>query len=133
MKITLTNKEIFHSRNKPQFSLWGEIQTEYRICRGLRYVTTAGHGGYMVSKGLANKILPPEVVRQGHPWGSYLCFEEDCAWAFVDYFLVDSGLLDGILNRNTRYTKEEIKQLARETIERWYPEFTNNNPIYFCN
>ncbi len=62
---------------------WGKAQHIKNIERGVRFVSTAGHGGIMVSKGLAEKKMPASVLRNGIPYGGYYGFEEDIDWRLV--------------------------------------------------
>lgn len=62
---------------------WGVSQQVETIARGIHWVSTAGHGGLMVSHGEAKKLLSPKAFEVAHPGmcGGYLCFEEDCSYA----------------------------------------------------
>jgi hypothetical protein len=62
---------------------WGVSQQVETIARGIHWVSTAGHGGLMVSAGVAKKILSEQAVKVAHPGkaGGYVCFEEDCSYA----------------------------------------------------
>lgn len=46
---------------EPADSPWGEIQTCHTLCPGAYSVSTAGHGGVMVSRELADKVLCKEA------------------------------------------------------------------------
>ena len=124
-KVKLVNEEIPHwyKKNK-QICMWGEITNEYRICRGLRFVHTPGHGGFLVGKKFAEKILPDEFREMGVENGHHLCFEEDCLYAFVMLPLIDTGLLDGFLNGAD---KEKQREYAINSIRHFYPEFIQKN------
>lgn len=56
-----------------EWSIWGAVQHSTKIIRGLRQVSTAGHGGILVSKKLNEQI--PAYMRN-----SDASYEEDCAW-----------------------------------------------------
>jgi uncharacterized protein DUF7007 len=62
---------------------WGISQNVETIGRGIHWVSTAGHGGLMVSAGVAEKILSAQAIKTAHPGkcGGYVCFEEDCSYA----------------------------------------------------
>jgi hypothetical protein len=62
---------------------WGVSQQMETIGRGIHWVSTAGHGGLMVSVGVAEKILSQQAIAVAHPgkFGGYVCFEEDCSYA----------------------------------------------------
>jgi hypothetical protein len=55
---------------------WGTSQLADKVCRGIIFYSTAGHGGYHVSKTLNQKIHESLRLRDG--W-----YEEDCDWAIV--------------------------------------------------
>lgn len=59
-------------------SPWGPIQTSQRITEGIVLVSTASHGGYILSPTRVAQM--PAPLRQGL---DDLYFEEDCAWCFV--------------------------------------------------
>ena len=65
------------------YTPWGVAQSVRRIRRGIRQVSTAGHGGVMVSKRLAEKFLPKTVLARSIKYGNTYCFEEDCEWRWV--------------------------------------------------
>ena len=46
---------------EPQDSPWGEIQTRETLCPGAYSVSTAGHGGVMVRRELAEKVFRKEA------------------------------------------------------------------------
>ena len=61
---------------EPEKSPWGKVQTCDLLCPGVFLVSTASHGGTMVSKEVA-AFLSPAAKRCGFQRGGYLCFEED--------------------------------------------------------
>lgn len=62
---------------------WGVSHQVETIARGIHWVSTAGHGGLMVSAGVAEKLLSPQAIKTAFPGrcGGYVCFEEDCSYA----------------------------------------------------
>ena len=62
---------------------WGVSQSVETIVRGIHWISTAGHGGLMVSSGVADKVLSQQAIKVAHPGrcGGYVCFEEDCSYA----------------------------------------------------
>ena len=100
------------------FTPWGISQNVARYARGLSQVSTAGHGGFMLGKGFANKYLSPEAIAEGMNYGNYLCYEEDCQWAIVVYELPQFW--------SAMYPKTgdvEIFKHVRNSLERWNPEY----------
>ena len=69
-------------------SPWGTVQQEEKHQRGVTWVSTAGHGGYMISLGFAKKFLSEPAQAKGLRYGGYLCYEEDCLWAIVEFELM---------------------------------------------
>lgn len=66
-------------------SPWGKIQGVRQLERGWRWVSTASHGGYMLTRRFAEKHLSPAARKRAEEWVHYLCYEEDCAYAIVDW------------------------------------------------
>lgn len=62
---------------------WGPVQHGERIAEGLLWVHTAGHGGLMVGLDFARQHLSEAAQRRGQPSGTWLAYEEDCAWAIA--------------------------------------------------
>lgn len=60
---------------------WGRSQTSDRIDMGVTRVSTARHGGLMISAGYAEKYLSREARDKGLRHGLYYAYEEDCLWA----------------------------------------------------
>ena len=67
------------------YSPWGAIQDSTQICAGVRWVSTASHGGLMVTKQAAAKYLSEQAIKAIHctPSADYACFEEDCEYAIA--------------------------------------------------
>src|SRR3546814_13790980 len=65
-------------------SYWGPTQTRRAYYPGIESVTTAGHGGFIVSPEL-NELVDPEWRNDA---GNY---EEDSCWAIVDRKSVAEG------------------------------------------
>jgi hypothetical protein len=108
-------------------SPWGEIQTSHPFVPGVRFVTTAGHGGYLVGKSFAKKNLSESVRAIGSPWGNYYVFEEDCAFAAIEIGLLEH---ENFGNNFVEYLnkmfgndrgKESYIESRREIMNRWYP------------
>jgi hypothetical protein len=66
---------------------WGVSQQVETIARGIHWVSTAGHGGLMISAGVADKVLSQQAIKVAHPGrcGGYVAFEEDCSYAVAFY------------------------------------------------
>jgi hypothetical protein len=66
---------------------WGFSDSRKTFERGLHWVSTPSHGGFMVSRGLAETILTPAAIAQGKQFADYLAYEEDCDAAIILYEL----------------------------------------------
>lgn len=60
-----------HILNSP----WGQVDAETKIQEGVYFVSTPGHGGFMVHRSIP---LSDAAKAEGDVYGNYLCFEEDC-------------------------------------------------------
>ena len=76
---------------EPTFSPWGEVQTCDTLCPGVFLVSTASHGGTLVSHEVS-AMLSPAARKCGFKQGGYLCFEEDSQEAVVLRELLDKKL-----------------------------------------
>jgi uncharacterized protein DUF7007 len=91
---------------------WGTADYVQRIAYGISTVSTPGHGGVMVSAGVAERRLSERARERAIRWDGYYCYEEDCEWAIAarelpevqDYFKVST---------------EDIM----DTLYRWCPEY----------
>lgn len=95
---------------------WGKIQQVTTIMRGAAFVSTAGHGGLRLSAKIAEK-LSPHARSCGERYGSYLYFEEDCAWAVPLFELPD--VLDAFCFAMGK-TKEETTKAIKGTLESYF-------------
>src|SRR3990167_9593995 len=64
---------------------WGKADSVYKICDRVLEVNTPGHGGILVGKAAARRLLSPKAQAVGFEWAQYIAFEEDCNWAGVVY------------------------------------------------
>lgn len=93
---------------------WGKSQQSTIIERGVTFHSTAGHGGFLVTRKYAEKHLTRSAINRGVEWGNYLTYEEDCA-AYIIFFEVPKSkkLLVSSLSET-----DLIKKLSR-----WYPDY----------
>jgi hypothetical protein len=56
---------------------WGLVISSKKYMRGVSYVRTASHGGFILSKGFAEKNLSIAALKRGTLYNGYYCFEED--------------------------------------------------------
>lgn len=62
---------------------WGPAQTVEELKPGIWHVTTASHGGIVISDGRLG-TLPPEARQTKYSQNGW--FEEDCDWAIPVWF-----------------------------------------------
>ena len=97
-------------------TIWGEIQTENRLAFGVIDVTTAGHGGIIVEKSVANKFLSAEAKKAAYFVNGCYHFEEDCDWAifaFENPTIVPQNWLQYIENALERWNEDYIADSKR--------------------
>ena len=75
----------------PEKSPWGKVQTCDVLAPGVFLVSTASHGGTMVSKEVA-AFLSPAAKRCGFKRNGFVCFEEDSQESVVLRELLDKKL-----------------------------------------
>ena len=92
---------------------WGSSDSEKQFERGLTWVGTPSHGGFLVGKAYARKHLSPAAIAEGSPFGQCLAFEEDCDAAIVLYELPASR--EGFSN----VTDADLL----ESLSRWHPKY----------
>lgn len=88
---------------------WGKADSVTKVAPGIAFVSTPRHGGYRVSKMLAENEIPKiqrdkaAIFQSGYYW-----FEEDCAWSIV------------ALNF-PQYFERAGNDLIIRTVNRWFP------------
>jgi hypothetical protein len=103
---------VFHGGEfMVMMSPWGKIQNKETFARGISFVTSSGHGGYMISKGVAHKRLSPKAIELGDVYGGYYCYEEDCKYAIIQIELPEV--------RSELYEEE----VFLKSLSRHYPEY----------
>lgn len=105
---------------EPTFSPWGEVQTCDSLCPGVFLVSTASHGGTLVSQEIS-AMLSPAARKCGFKQGGYLCFEEDSQ---------ENVVLRELLDKKLWSIPERIKDKAafEENINQSLREY---NPDYW--
>lgn len=104
---------------EPSKSPWGKVQTCDLLCPGVFLVSTASHGGTMVSNEVA-AFLSPAAKRCGFKRGGYLCFEEDTQEDVVLRELLDKKLWQIPERIKDKAAFEENINLS---IRRYNPEY----------
>jgi len=105
---------------------WGKVQQEQKIkCTfgDCWWVTTPGHGGYIL---VASKPLPfdwPPVLRQdiNENLTVYVYeFEEDCAWAVLLYNC-PLALAQEEKRLKVQGSEKDFREQVVDTLQRWFP------------
>ncbi len=70
------------------FSPWGPIQHQTTIAPGLTLVSTASHGGLLLTAEAAQRLhISPKALELGAGWEDGWAFEEDVDWAILAWEL----------------------------------------------
>jgi len=104
---------------RPNLSPWGEVDYCDALCPGVFMVSTAGHGGVMISKGLA-AILSPAAMKCGEKRGGYICFEQDSAEYVALRELLDKGMWS--VPEKTK-DKEAYVECINEVVRKYHPDY----------
>lgn len=64
-----------------QMTPWGAAQTVRNLAPGVVHVTTASHGGFLVTDEVLAKW--PVGLRELEPFAGHGAYEEDCDWSIV--------------------------------------------------
>lgn len=115
----------FQTRRKaelePQHSPWGEIQSCKTLCPGAYSVSTAGHGGVMVRRKLAEKMFRKEAQECGFLEGDYFCYEEDCDGPVALRELMDRKLYKAPVNQY--FGPGEYEKVIDGSLQSHHPEY----------
>lgn len=106
--------------NNPENSPWGKVQTCDALCLGVFLVSTASHGGTMVSKEIS-AMLSSAARKCGFKQGGYLCFEEDCQESVVLRELLDKKLwsIPDRVRDKTAFEENINKSIREYNPEYW--------------
>ena len=105
----------------PGYSPWGEIQHCETLCPGAYSVSTAGHGGVMVHRDLADKVFRKEAKEYCFAEGVYLCFEEDCDGSVALRELMDKKLYQAPVNQY--FGPGEYEKVIDRSLQHYHPEY----------
>ena len=97
---------------------WGKSDSINKIQKGVSWVGTPSHGGFMITRKAAETFLSPAAIKRAEPYGkNYLAFEEDCLFALVVWEHVNDVWAESYLNEKFGV------QAYFECISRWNPEY----------
>lgn len=100
-------------------TIWRPAQFMYEIMRGVRWYSTAGHGGLAVADGVARKFLTPAAYKLGQKAGGYVWYEEDVAYALPFYEHPEWGVALKQKSGGTMPSKEQLEDDIRD----YYPQY----------
>lgn len=109
---------------------WGKADSVRKICEGVVEVSTPSHGGILVGKATARKLLSEKAQKIGREWNQYLAYEEDCDWSAFAYEQPEMynearkvACFTAYTQMPEKFTPEETKKAAGENLTRWHPEY----------
>jgi hypothetical protein len=98
----------FPNTPRPIGSYWGAVQTAEEAVPGIWIVTTASHGGFILSD--ERQVAMPEALRlEQHS------YEEDCNWALPVLAFEEEFA-------GSTIATPSLIQLARDTVRCWQPD-----------
>lgn len=83
---------------------WGKIQRSTKIAKGIRYISTAGHGGYALTRERW-EAMPEHFKNCSFTKDQF--FEHDISWCAVVLAWPE-------------YFGDTLRQEAQMTFDRWY-------------
>ena len=124
MKETMMEKLYREAASlEPRHSPWGSIDGMRWIANGIYSVSTPSHGGIMVHKSVADKVLSKEAREVGFESEPFICFEEDCDAPVAIRELLDKGLMKAPVNDH--FKEGEYSECINDSIKRWNPDYWN--------
>jgi len=114
----------------PQNTPWGRAQSQRKLAKGVTWVSTASHGGMMVSEGFAKRHLSKEARKRAEKYGKYYCYEEDVAWMIPAWELPE--IWDGLFEHMEQSTRQERQTYLLEGLSMWNADYlldTHHTPI----
>ena len=115
-------------------TIWGAAQSVENLCRGVRLVSTARHGGLLVSKDFAKKHIPQSVLDKIPIKNNYYQFEQDCDLHLVFFFytpLAEKAMFvlypEKSSNERIAITKKYVSGTIKAMTE-WFPDLLSEYP-----
>lgn len=105
----------------PDYSPWGEVQGCRELYPGAFEVSTACHGGVMIQRELAARLLSRPAIACGFFDHGYLCFEEDCDAPVALRELMDKGCCQPRVDEY--YKPGEYSVIIDNILKRYHPEY----------
>jgi hypothetical protein len=86
---------------------WGNIQDKIEVAEGITWVSTASHGGFILSEDRYSQM--PEYLRLCSFTGDQF-FEEDCSWCAVVLAFTKHFSTNQVKEATDAYTRHYIKK-----------------------
>lgn len=99
---------------RPQSSPWGPVQDATHVAPGIWFVSTEGHGGYLLST--ERRLAMPEHLKQVYTFAGGNWYEEDCDWSLVALAFPDTFPADAL--PHARATVLAFDHEPRDDFER---------------
>lgn len=116
-------------------TIWGTAQSVENICRGVRLVSTARHGGLLVSKSFAKKHIPSSVLKKIPLKNSYYQFEQDCNINLV-FFFYPQLAFQAMLVLYPEKSRGEVIEITKKYLKgtnkamaKWFPDVLSEYPL----
>ena len=95
---------------------WGKADYIKNVAPCAYWVGTPGHGGLMIARGTAKKVLTAACVKRGQVFSGYLAYEEDCQYALVAYERPEWFIREG-------RDADKVKEDALKTLSAWNADY----------
>lgn len=99
---------------------WGESDETIVLARGVVWVSTPSHGGFLFTSIAAHKLLTAEARQAAEFRNGQFAYEEDCKAAIIFYEHPEYGVKLGIKNADNA---EAFQRDALETISAWDADY----------
>lgn len=93
---------------------WGKSHTKTKLAPGIYWVSTASHGGAMLSLKAAQQLSEP-ARKAGIPCGNYLAYEEDCAFHVLAWEMPELFNVPG--------SSVPSREVSRRALSLYQPEY----------
>ena len=117
---------------------WGEVQSQRKVGDGIWWLTTAGHGGFVVDVAVRTELseFKSEVTRNGLVYSDeqhFAAFEEDCMaviveWTYPDIMPAVQKMLCAYYDGPAKECIAERIEIMRNSLQRWNPDWLKKWP-----
>ena len=109
----------------PNTSIWGSVQHCNKLIPGVYSVSTAGHGGILVHKNVADLVLSYEALKSGDFENGYYHYEEDCLSSVPVLEMYQKHLLQDLpwIENPSEEKRDSLFKRNQEVIFRDCPDY----------